>query len=53
LDIGTVEGNTFIRENIGAAAHATHVAPKFVHEGDGYASISQFAIHNNAAEAAG
>jgi hypothetical protein len=53
VDIGAVEGNTFIRENIGAAAHATHVAPKFVHEDDGYASISQFAIHNNAAEAAG
>jgi hypothetical protein len=48
--LGEVEGITYMQENIGAAAHATHVAPKFVHEAAEYASISQFAIHNDGAE---
>lgn len=50
LDVGEVEGNTFLDENIGVAAHTAYFAPKFVHSGGGYASISQFAIYNDAAE---
>lgn len=51
IDIGTLSGNTFIQEDIGAVGHSTYVAPLFTHRGSGAASISQFAIHNDAAEA--
>lgn len=51
VDIGDLEDTTFHAENVGAAAHVTHVAPVMVHEAAEYASISQFAIHNDAAEA--
>jgi hypothetical protein len=53
VQIGEVEGFTFTGEDIGAAAHATHFAPKLVHQAAEYASISQFAIHNDAAESMG
>ncbi len=50
VDIGDVNGNTFIQENIAGLGHSPFLGPKFVHRGEGYASLSQFAIHNDAAE---
>jgi hypothetical protein len=51
IDIGTIDDVSFHKENSAAGAHATHFAPTLVHQAAEYASISQFAIHNDGAEA--
>lgn len=51
VDLGTLEDVTWNEQNIGAAAHATHVAPVFTNTSSGAASISQVALHYLAAEA--
>lgn len=50
LDVGEISGHTFVEPNIAVDGHTTMFAPVMVNEAAGYASISQFAIHNDGAE---
>lgn len=48
--IGDLTGVTFSEETIASIGHCTHVSPRFMHQGDGYASLSKIALEYDAAE---
>ena len=50
VDLGTISGCTFLDPNTAGVGHVTHMAPEFINEAAGPASISRFAIYNDAAE---
>ena len=43
--IGLMEGFTFLDAHTGALGYTTHIAPRLVHRGDGYASLSSVAVY--------
>lgn len=53
VTVGEMAGVTFSEESIAAVGHATHVAPVFTHQGEGYASLSLVALEFDGAEAKG
>lgn len=42
---GSLDGVTYPDGNIGAVGHCTHIAPRLLHKGDGYASLSSVTVH--------
>ena len=50
IDLGLLEGVTFPEEGIAVSAHTTHIAPVLTHQGSGFASLSQIAVHTDGAE---
>lgn len=50
VHVGTLSGVSFTEENTPAVGHTTHIAPLFVSEAPGYASLSSVAIHLSGAE---
>lgn len=45
IDVGLLEGVTYPSENIALPGHVTHIAPRLVHRGAGFASLSNLAIY--------
>lgn len=50
IDVGDLTGVTWPEEGVGVPGHCTHIAPKLVHEAEGYASLSQVGIYTDGAE---
>lgn len=50
INLGTLEGVSFPEDGIPVDAHTTHIAPVLTHQGPGFASLSQIAIHTDGAD---
>lgn len=45
VSVGEMDGFTFLDANTGALGYTTHIAPRLVHRGAGYASLSSVAVY--------